>query len=155
MTEIAIAIRTGLGGATGVSGVEITQNAGVLTFTASTAGVGFDISTSQAGLLGGIRQVSVTSQANSNTAIAALDVALATVNTGRADLGATMNRLAFAADNLVSVSANATESRGRIMDADYAKEATELARSRIISQAGIAMLAQANQSKQTVLSLLK
>lgn len=152
VTEIAAAINTGLGT---FSGANVTLNGGVMTFTASTAGVGFDISTGQAGLLGGIRQVSVTSQANSNTAIAALDVALATVNTGRADLGATMNRLGFAADNLVSVSANATESRGRIMDADYAKETTELARSRIISQAGIAMLAQANQSKQTVLSLLK
>lgn len=152
VTEIAAAINTGLGT---ISGANVTLSGGVMTFTASTAGVGFDISTGQAGLLGGIRQVSVTSQANSNTAIAALDVALATVNTGRTDLGATMNRLGFAADNLVSVSANATESRGRIMDADYAKETTELARSRIISQAGIAMLAQANQSKQTVLSLLK
>jgi flagellin len=151
-TEIAAAINTGLGT---ISGVTVTLAAGVMTFTASTAGVGFDISTGQAGLLGGIRSTSITSQANSNTAIAALDVALATVNTGRSQMGATMNRLQYASDNLANISANATESRGRILDTDYAAETTELARTQIISQAGTAMLAQANQMKQTVLSLLK
>ena len=83
VTEIAAAINTGLGT---ISGAAVTLNAGVMTFTASTAGVGFDISTSQAGLLGGIRSTSITSQANSNTAIAALDVAIATVNTGRSEM---------------------------------------------------------------------
>jgi flagellin len=151
-TEIAAAINTGLGT---ISGVTVTLAAGVMTFTASTAGVGFDISTGQAGLLGGIRSTSITSQANSNTAIAALDVALATVNTGRSEMGAVMNRLQYASDNLANISANATESRGRILDTDYAAETTELARTQIISQAGTAMLAQANQMKQTVLSLLK
>jgi flagellin len=152
VTEIAAAINTGLGT---ISGATVSLNAGVMTFTASTAGVGFDISTGQAGLLGGIRSTSITSQANSNTAIAALDVALATVNTGRSEMGAVMNRLQYAADNLANISANATESRGRILDTDYAAETTELARTQIISQAGTAMLAQANQMKQTVLSLLK
>jgi flagellin len=152
VTEIAAAINTGLGT---ISGVTVSLDEGVMTFTASTAGVGFDISTGQAGLLGGIRSTSITSQANSNTAIAALDVALATVNTGRSEMGAVMNRLQYAADNLANISANATESRGRILDTDYAAETTELARTQIISQAGTAMLAQANQMKQTVLSLLK
>jgi flagellin len=152
VTEIAAAINTGLGT---ISGATVSLNAGVMTFTASTAGVGFDISTGQAGLLGGIRSTSITSQANSNTAIAALDVAIATVNTGRSEMGATMNRLQYAADNLANISANATESRGRILDTDYAAETTELARTQIIAQAGTAMLAQANQMKQTVLSLLK
>lgn len=151
-TEIAAAINTGLGT---ISGVTVGLAAGVMTFTSSTAGVGFDISTGQAGLLGGIRSTSITSQANSNTAIAALDVALATVNTGRSEMGAVMNRLQYASDNLANISANATESRGRILDTDYAAETTELARTQIISQAGTAMLAQANQMKQTVLSLLK
>ena len=152
VTEIAAAINTGLGT---ISGAAVTLNAGVMTFTASTAGVGFDISASQAGLLGGIRSTSITSQSNANTAIAALDVAIATVNTGRSEMGATMNRLQYAADNLANISANATESRGRILDTDYAAETTELARTQIIAQAGTAMLAQANQMKQTVLSLLK
>ncbi len=157
-TEIAAAILTGLGGASGVSGVTGAAAAGVLTFTASSTAYGsnsFSISSSQAGLLSGIRESSITTQANSNSAIAAVDTAIATVNTGRAEMGATINRLQYAADNLASVSANATESRGRILDADYAKETTELARTQIIAQAGTAMLAQANQVKQTVLSLLK
>jgi flagellin len=157
-TEIAAAILTGLGGASGVSGVTGAAANGVLTFTASSTAYGsnsFSISSSQAGLLSGIRESSITTQANSNSAIAAVDTAIATVNTGRAEMGATINRLQYAADNLASVSANATESRGRILDADYAKETTELARTQIIAQAGTAMLAQANQVKQTVLSLLK
>jgi len=158
VTEIAAAILAGLGGASGVTGVTGAAALGVLTFTASDTAYGsnsFSISASQAGLLSGIRESSITTQANSNSAIAALDTAIATVNTGRSEMGATMNRLQYAADNLANVSANATESRGRILDADYAKETTELARTQIISQAGTAMLAQANQVKQTVLSLLK
>lgn len=157
-TEIAAAILAGLGGASGVTGVTGVAAAGKLTFRASSTAYGsnsFSISASQAGLLSGIRESSITTQANSNSAIAALDTAIATVNTGRSEMGATMNRLQYAADNLANVSANATESRGRILDADYAKETTELARTQIISQAGTAMLAQANQVKQTVLSLLK
>jgi flagellin len=161
VTEIAKAIGIGLMGGDNTSGTGttggtvITLNAGVMTFTAETAGVGFDLSTGQAGLLGGVRETSITSQANSNSAIAALDVAIATVNTGRSEMGATMNRLQYAADNLANISSNATESRGRILDTDYATETTELARTQIIAQAGTAMLAQANQMKQTVLSLLK
>ncbi|MDG1986503.1 MAG: flagellin, partial [Halieaceae bacterium] len=65
------------------------------------------------------------------------------------------SRLEHAAQNLTNVSANTAASRSRILDADYARQTTELARTQIIAQAGTAMLAQANQIKQTVLSLLK
>jgi flagellin len=106
-------------------------------------------------LLTGIVASAIDTQAASGTAITALDTAIAAVNTGRAGYGAVMSRLEYAADNLANVSANATESRSRVLDADYAKETTELARTQIIAQAGTAMLAQANQAKQTVLSLLK
>ena len=106
-------------------------------------------------LLAGIASSALDTQANAASSITALDTAIAAVNTGRAGYGAVISRLEFAADNLANVSANATESRGRILDADYAKETTELARTQIIAQAGTAMLAQANQVKQTVLSLLK
>jgi len=150
-------IAAGLAAAIGAPGVSVTVLNAVITIEASVAGTPFELSTSvqKDGLLKDINTSSITSQANSNTAIAALDIAIATVNTGRAEMGATMNRLQYAADNLANVSANATESRGRILDADYAKETTELARTQIIAQAGTAMLAQANQVKQTVLSLLK
>jgi flagellin len=157
VTEIAAAINTGLGTITGVS---TSANAGVLTFTAAYSAAdgipnNFSISASQAGLLGGIRLSDITTQANANSAMAAVSTALATVNTGRSEMGATMNRLSYAADNLTNVSANAQASRSRIQDTDYAAETTELARTQIIAQAGTAMLAQANQAKQTVLALLK
>ena len=70
-------------------------------------------------------------------------------------LGASMSRLEYAADNLTNVAQNSAAARSRIMDADYAAETTELARTQIIQQAGTAMLAQANQSQQAVLALLR
>ena len=82
-------------------------------------------------------------------------MAIEHVNTQRATLGATMNRLEYAADNLANVGQNASASRSRILDADYAAETTELARTQIIQQAGTAMLSQANQQAQSVLALLK
>ena len=88
-------------------------------------------------------------------AIYALDHAIDNVNADRAAIGATINRLEYAADNLSNVSQNTSASRSRILDADYASETTELARTQIIQQAGTAMLSQANQQAQSVLALLK
>jgi flagellin len=152
VTEIAAAINTGLGTITGIT---TAANAGVLTFTAATGGVPFQISASQGGLLSGVRESNISTQSGANSAIAALDTALKTVNTGRAEMGATMNRLQYASDNLANISTNTAESRSRIQDTDYASATTELARSQIIQQAATAMLAQANQSGQSVLALLK
>lgn len=84
-----------------------------------------------------------------------LDVAIEGVATQRATFGATMNRLTSVVDNLASASEATSTARGRIEDANYASETTALARSQIISQAGTAMLAQANQKAQSVLSLLQ
>ena len=95
------------------------------------------------------------SNANSQAAIGKLDTAIQTVDTFRATLGAKINRMTSAADNLSNVSMNTSASRSRILDADYAQATTELARSQIIQQAATAMLAQANQQPQAVLSLLK
>jgi flagellin len=158
--EIATAIFNGLGGATGVTGVTAANAAGVLTFTSTataTNGVSnsFNVSAGTGGLLSGINGSSITTQANANSSIAAVDTALSTVNTGRAAMGATINRLNYAADNLMNVSQNTSESRSRILDTDYAQTTTELARTQIISQAATAMLAQANQAPQSVLSLLR
>jgi flagellin len=87
--------------------------------------------------------------------ITALDTNIAAVDAFRADLGAKVNRLTYAADNMANISMNTSASRSRIQDADYASATTELARSQIISQAATAMLAQANQAPQSVLSLLR
>ena len=77
------------------------------------------------------------------------------VNSQRALLGASMSRLEYASDNLQNVAQNTSAARSRVLDADYAAETTELARTQIIQQAATAMLAQANQSQQAVLALLK
>jgi len=102
-----------------------------------------------------INDQDIKSQTAAATAITHLDSAIQAVNTARSGFGAIMNRLAYASDNLTNVSQNATASRSRILDTDYAKTSTELARTQIIAQAATAMLAQANQSQQSVLALLK
>ena len=81
--------------------------------------------------------------------------ALETINSQRAQLGAAINRMEYATDNLTNISANTTQSRSTIMDTDYALASTQLAKNQIIQQAATAMLAQANQQPQSVLALLK
>ena len=88
-------------------------------------------------------------------AIGALDTAITAATTEQATYGSEIASLTHAADNLTNVSANTDQSRSRIQDADYAVETTNLARTQIIAQASTAMLAQANQSKQSVLALLR
>ena len=88
-------------------------------------------------------------------AITQVDDALDVINTVRAGIGAVVNRITYAVDNLSNVSLNTSASRSRIMDADYAKASSELARAQIVEQAATAMLAQANQQPQSVMQLLK
>ena len=133
----------------------------VLTFTGTTQGAAAQFAvTSSSGLVNrgvtaAVTAVDVDTAANAMNAISSLDVAIAAVNSARASSGAVINRLEYAADNLANVSQNTSASRSRILDADYASETTELARTQIIQQAGTAMLSQANQMAQSVLSLLK
>lgn len=87
--------------------------------------------------------------------ISYLDSALDAVNSQRATIGASINRLTYAADNLTNISANVSASRSTIMDTDYATASTQLSKTQIIQQAATAMLAQANQQPQSVLALLK
>ena len=89
------------------------------------------------------------------TALSAISTALETINKQRAAIGAAINRMEYAADNLTNVSSNATQSRSTIMDTDYALATTQLAKTQIIQQAATAMLAQANQQPQQVMQLLK
>jgi flagellin len=90
-----------------------------------------------------------------NRSLSDIDGKIDAVTAERAKYGAYISRLESASDNLLSVAQNTDASRGQIEDADYAAETTELARTQIIAQAGTAMLAQANQIKQSVLALLK
>ena len=102
-----------------------------------------------------INQVDVSTSSGASTAIATIDAAINTVNGSLAKVGAFNNRLDSIVSNLSSMNQNISASRGRIIDTDYSTETTNLAKQQIIQQASTAMLAQANQSSQNVLSLLK
>ena len=90
-----------------------------------------------------------------NNAITVVDDAIKEVNTQRSELGAVYNRLNHTVNNLTNMSTNLSSAQGRIQDADFALETTELAKNQILQQASTAMLAQANASKQNVLGLLQ
>lgn len=98
---------------------------------------------------------STSTAAGIQAVITEIDAGIKAVDSFRADLGAKINRLTYAADNMSNISMNTAASRSRIEDTDYAAATTELARSQIIQQAATAMLAQANQAPQSVLSLLR
>ena len=89
------------------------------------------------------------------TSLGLIDSAIEKINTQRAKIGASINQMTYAVDNLSNVSANAAASRSTIMDTDYALATTQLAKAQIIQQAATAMLAQANQQPQGVMALLK
>jgi flagellin len=99
--------------------------------------------------------VKISTQSEAQTAITSIDAAIATVNTQRGTLGATSNRLDSTISNLTNISTNLQAGVSRVEDADFAAESTRLSKSQILQQASTAMLAQANASKQTVLSLLQ
>jgi flagellin len=88
-------------------------------------------------------------------AVTVIDAAIKTVNTQRSELGAISNRLSHTVSNMTNISTNLSAARGGIEDADFAVETTNLAKNQILQQASTAMLAQANASKQNVLSLLQ
>ena len=123
----------------------------------TTNGIGAAPSTANGVFSGTARlnNLDLTNITNSNTAITAVDNAIAAVNTQRSTMGSVMSRLQHAVNNLTQVSQNATESRSRVLDTDYADATTKLSKAQIIQQAATAMLAQANQQPQTVLALLK
>lgn len=97
----------------------------------------------------------VSTAALAGTTIGNVDDAMESINTTRASLGAGQSRLESVVNNLTSISTNLSDARSRIEDADYSTETAALAKAQILSQASTAMLAQANQSQQNVLSLLR
>jgi len=132
-----------IGGITS-AGVAAAGLSSATAYTAATATAGAGVST-----------VDLTTATGSQTALSTLDKAINTITDARASMGAYQNRLNASIANLETSSMNLQASRSRILDTDYAKETTNLAKSQIIQQAATAMLAQANQSAQSVLSLLK
>ena len=103
----------------------------------------------------GIVAATITGYTSASAAIGLLDAAIDTVNSTRSTMGATMNQLTYSADNMTNISTNIAASRSTVMDTDYATASATLSKSQIVQQAATAMLAQANQQPQSVLSLLK
>jgi len=102
-----------------------------------------------------VANATLTSQANAQAMITALDTAINSVSAERGKLGAVSNRLSSTMSNLDQVAVNLSASQGRIQDADFAAETGNLAKNQILQQAATAMLAQANASKSSVLTLIR
>ena len=137
-----------------------TVSGAVITYTAAANNVDLAATVSRTvvgdeAALAGIQDLDIATTPKASDALAALDIGIDTINSARADIGAMINRLTYAVDNLTNVSQYTSASRSTIQDADYAKASSELARTQIIQQAATAVLAQANQQTQTVLKLLQ
>ena len=115
----------------------------------------FGATTSATGAINNIATIDIGTVAGAKDAIRAIDGALGKINLSRSDLGAVSNRLDSVISNLSNVSTNTKASMSNIQDADFASETSKLTRAQILNQAATSMLAQANASKQSVLSLLQ
>jgi len=104
--------------------------------------------------LNSVADVNISTQSGANDAISVIDNALSFIDDQRAEFGAVQNRFSSTINNLQTTAENISDARSRIQDADFAKETGNLSRASILQQAGTAMLAQANQSQQSVLQLL-
>tara|TARA_B110000879_G_scaffold171887_1_gene223052 strand:- start:151 stop:1302 length:1152 start_codon:yes stop_codon:yes gene_type:complete len=177
MAEIVLAVNnkaaasadfTGVVTANGTAGFTLTEKVGkggandTYTIGGIVANQSVTLTGGQVGSASGVLGVDMTTYAASasvtvddSSVIGNLDTAIVNVAGARADFGAVINRLEYTIDNLSSGINNTKAARSQIVDADYAQETTELARTQIISQASTAMLSQANQAAQSVLALLK
>lgn len=136
---------------TGQNGITLTgaqATAAILGAAAQTA-----TATSTAGA--GVSSLDITTVTGAGQAITIVDAAIAIIDAGRGDLGAIQNRFESTIANLNNVSENVSAARGRIVDADFAAETASLTKAQVTQQAGVAMLAQANQLIQAVLGLIK
>jgi flagellin len=142
---------------TNFNGQQLLQSSEELTFqVGANSGDTILFSTIQlSSVIADISGATVASQGGASAAVTNITAALDTLNEKRATMGAMINRLGYAADNLTNISQNLTQARSRIQDTEYAAATRELARTQIIQQAGMAMLSQANQQPQSVLSLLR
>jgi len=140
---------------TGGSSGEYTFQVGAGNTTINTIDVKIEAANTQTGIFKDIKDSAIKITGDATSAIDELDKAIEAGSLQRSVLGAAINQLTYAADNMSNISMNTAASRSRIEDTDYAQASTELARTQIIQQAATAMLAQANQSPQSVLALLK
>jgi len=126
-----------------------------VTSTTGTTEVGFFSNRDNKAELQSVADIDLSTAENAAKAITVIDVALQKISQARGNLGAMSNRLDSTISNLTNISGSVQAAKSQVMDADFAAESTQLARGQILSQAATAMLAQANSSKQGVLSLLR
>jgi flagellin-like hook-associated protein FlgL len=150
-TRTVTTIRSGIDLSTSnPSGITITASGGAAAATGLSSQTISSIVTTTT-----IPAIDISTAAGASSAIGVIDGTLDSVNSTRSTIGSYINRLNYAADNATNISTNLSASRSTIMDADYAEETANLAKSQIIQQAATAMLAQANQQPQSVMALLK
>jgi len=148
--QFATAISTDIDDTTAPEGYEATAATAALLGLDGTGGTIADDTVGST-----LKDLSITTAAGAQQALDIVDKALESINSSRADLGAIQNRFTSVVANLQTSTENLSASRSRIRDTDFAKETAELTRTQILQQAGTAMLAQANQVPQNVLSLLR
>ncbi len=159
----ATAITAAINAKTEETGVKAINNGGTLTLVSNDGSPvrleGADVAKLGLVAQGGTNNMNATldisTQSAAGSALARIDAALDVVSAKRGDLGALQSRLEVTVNNLSTTSTNLVDARSRIQDADFSAETTNLAKAQILSQAATAMLAQANQSQQNVLSLLR
>ena len=135
---------------------QIGANVGqIVTISASDLGVATGDISGVVANSGAASALVISANAENSASLTAIDAALAAVNSSRATLGAIQSRFSQTITYLQTAVENQTAARGRIMDADFAAETSNLSRAQILQQAGTAMIAQANQMPQSVLQLLK
>ena len=156
-------------GAEGLTFTQLVAGTGVISSTRQTTtggvstdvgGVSIDANSNYSASAGVVGESLTTwktagSIAEAGTTLTKIDTAIQGISAARADFGAAINTLEYSIDNLNTAVQNTMAAKSAVMDADYASETTELARTQIISQASTAMLSQANQQAQSVLALLK
>lgn len=137
-----------------VGTVELSSSKGQITTANANADV-FGTAGTNTSSFSAVGNIDISTQAGAQSAISVIDAAIGQIDSKRADLGAIQNRFESTISNLQNISENASAARGRITDTDYAVETANLSKNQIMQQAGTAMLAQANQLPQAVLSLLQ
>lgn len=162
---VAVADTTGNGGTTTRGNVTLTDSKPVTITDVGTAGaaatLGFTsgqatgLSLTSSGSTATLANQNVLTVSGANSTISSVDAALATVSAFQSQLGAIQNRFQAAVSNLTSTAQNLTQSRSTIQDADFAAETANLTQSQVLEQAGISVLAQANQQPQLILKLLQ
>ena len=153
-TTVAFAATGGAGDTAIVGGKVDFDSANGFTIATDT-GTTFLTGPSVGSTLSPISALDISTTAGANNALATVDAALTQINNSRAALGAVQNRFSSTITNLQSTSENLSAARSRIQDADFAAETANMTRNQILQQAGTAMLSQANQLPQNVLSLLR